>query len=287
MTPTSSQWFDFAIAPSGQTPRSWHVIGLTIRRAQTPVRATTTMSGVRTGRRSPFFAAGRGARPLSLATRAALRRLIEAAPGADFATHLDGLLDRIREAAEAFGGSAQLQAALGQVLEPSRLPIDAETTAVNDLIRFAPEGGVIGAVLRSLTATADLRDGAGFLPLERHGSTISALLAVCEVVAMGGTGIVAVDDLGEDIDGATTRHLAALVRKQARQAWITTRRASAAEAFRAGEVVRLCFNDAGERQALAGSEPSNRDERMFIRHFALAGPARGGSPRVDCSRRPT
>jgi hypothetical protein len=217
----------------------------------------------------PFFTSGRGARPLSLATRAALRRLIEEAPGADFATHLEALLEQIRDAAESFGESAQLQAALGQVVAPGRLPLDVESTDVNDLVRFAPEGGVIGAILRSLSATADLGDGAGFLPLERHGSTVSALLAVCEVVALGGVGIVAIDDLGEDIDAATTRHLAAVVRKQARQAWITTRRAPAAEAFRAGELVRLCFDDAGNRLAFTGSEPENREERMFMRHFAL------------------
>lgn len=217
----------------------------------------------------PFFFGGRGARPLSLAARAIFRRLIDQAQGADFAPHLEQLLDAIRVAAAAFGQSAQVREALGQVVEPARLPLDADTADVSDLLRFAPEGGVIGAILRSLSATADLGDGAGFLPLERHGSTVSALFALCELLALGGTGVVAIDDLGEDLDAATAGYLAAVLRKQARQAWVSTRRAPVAEAFRASEIIRLSFDDSNDRVASTGWEPADKAERMFMRHFAL------------------
>src|SRR5712691_694614 len=114
----------------------------------------------------PFFSGGPGIRPLSLAARAIFRRLIDQAQGADFPDHLEQLLDAIRDAAAAFGQSAQVREALELVVEPARLPLDAEGTDVSDLVRFAPEGGVIGAILRSLSATADLGDCAGFLPVE-------------------------------------------------------------------------------------------------------------------------
>ncbi|MDP9225501.1 MAG: hypothetical protein M3P18_16995, partial [Actinomycetota bacterium] len=211
----------------------------------------------------------RHARPLSLAARALLRRLIDEAPGADFAPHLEQLLDEIRVAAGGFGQSTQVRAALEQVVDPARLPLDSETTDVNDLIRFAPEGGVVGAILRSLSATADLADGAGFLPLERHGSTISALFTVCELLAVGGSGVIAIDDLGEDLDAATVRHLTAALGRQAQQAWVSTRRTPVAEAFRPSELIRLAFNDAGVRVAFAGWEPVDKHKRMFARHFSL------------------
>jgi hypothetical protein len=140
---------------------------------------------------------------------------------------------------------------------------------INDLLRFAPEGGAIGAILRSLAATLDLDEGAGFIPLDRHGSTVTALFIVCELLAVGGAGVIAFDDFGEDMDAATAHHLSAVLRAQAQQVWLTTRRAPVAEAFRPNELIRLAFNDAGSREPFPGWEPADKAERMFARHFAL------------------
>lgn len=217
----------------------------------------------------PFFMAARGSRALSLTARAILRRLIDEAQGADFTSHLEQLLDEIARAAAGFGQSAQVREALELVVAPARQPLGAESRDVNDLLRFAPEGGALGAVLRSLSVTADLADGAGFIALDRHGSSVSALFAVCELLAIGGSGVVAIDDLGEDVDAASARHLAATLGRQARQAWVSTRRAAVAEAFRSRELIRLAFDDGGRRVAFTGWEPVDKTERMFARHFAL------------------
>jgi putative ATP-dependent endonuclease of OLD family len=217
----------------------------------------------------PFFATGTGARPLSLMARAILRRLVDEAQGADFADHLEQLLDEIRAAAAGLGGSVQVRTALERVAEPARLPLDAAEADINDLLRFTPEGGVVGAVLRSLAATLDLGEGVGFIPLDRHGSTVTALFAVCELLAVGGAGVIAFDDLGEDLDAATAHHLTAVLGSQARQVWVTTRRAPVAEAFRPGELIRLGFDDAGTRVPFPGWEPADKAERMFTRQFAL------------------
>lgn len=218
----------------------------------------------------PFFSTAQvGSRPLSLAARTVLRQLIERTPGTDLPEYLDALVGDIRDAAERLGKSAQVRGALESVVSSARLPLGAEGIDVTDLLRFAPEGGVLGAVLRSLAATLDLSDGAGFLPLARHGSTATALFAVCELIAAGGSGVVVIDDLGEGLDGGTARHLAATLRKQARQVWLTTRRASVAQAFRPTELIRLAFDDAGKRAVYAGWEPASKAERMAARHFGL------------------
>jgi putative ATP-dependent endonuclease of OLD family len=218
----------------------------------------------------PFYSSSQvGSRPLSLVARAVLRQIVESTPGDDFPTHLEALVDDIRVAAEKLGESVQVRDSLESILAPARLPLDTPSTGVGDLLRFAPEGGVLGSVLRSLSATLDLSDGGGFLPLPRHGSTLTALFAVCELVAAGGSGVVLIDDLGEGLDSGTARHLAATLRKQARQVWLTTRHASVAQAFRPSELVRLAFDIQGERAVYIGREPADRSERLASRHFAL------------------
>jgi putative ATP-dependent endonuclease of the OLD family len=217
----------------------------------------------------PFFVAGPDIRPLSLTARAILRRLVDEAHGGDFVTHLEELLEDVRAAAEGFGQSQQIRTALESVVAPARPPLDAEIPDVNDLLRFAPEGGVMGSILRSLSPTLDLSDGAGFIPLSRHGSTVTALFALCELIAIGGAGVVTIDDFGENLDSEGAHHLTTLLRQQAGQAWLSTRRAAVAGAFRPAEVIRFGFTDSGARNVFAGWEAADKSERMFARHFAL------------------
>lgn len=216
-----------------------------------------------------FFGGSSQGRTLSLAARTRFRRLVEAMPGDDFTDRLDTLLDDINAAAQRLGSSLQVSAALEAVLADARLPLDAEDASVGDLLRFAPEGGVLGAVLRSLAATLDLSDGAGFLQVGRHGSTVQALVAASELIAAAGDGVVVMDNFGEDLDAGAARHLAATLRKRSAQALLSTRRASVAEAFRPSELIRLALDDEGQRAAFSGWEPANKADRAIARHFAL------------------
>lgn len=233
---------------------------------------TDTFAIVRRGDRAelPFFASSRAsARVLSLSARAMFRTLVDQAPGDDFVEHLQELLADLEAAAEQLGTSDQVRTALDQVISTARTPLDVEASDVSDVLRFSPEGGVLGAILRSLATTLDLSDGVGFLPAQRHGSTIQGLLAVSELIAAGGNGLIVMDDVGEDMDEDTARHVASIARRHASQAWLSTRRAGVIEAFRPNEVIRLACDEQGQRSAFAGWEPQDKTERAFARHFAL------------------
>jgi len=218
----------------------------------------------------PFYWGHAGGRPLSLGTRALLRRIVAESPGGDFAEALERLTAGLDELASGLASAEQMRSALEAALDSARLPLDLGDRKIGDLIRFVPEGGALGSVLRSLVPPLDLPRGGGFLPLYRHGSTASALLAASELVAMAGAGaVVAVDDFGEHLDPGSARHLAATLRSRAAQLWLTTRHAPVAEAFRPSELVRLAFDHERARAIHQGWEPQDKAERMAARHFAL------------------
>lgn len=87
----------------------------------------------------PFFTGHAGARPLSLSARAHLRRLVDAAPGDDFASSLEELSAGLAELAEGLGSAEQMKNALESVLEPVRLSLDLEDEDVEDVFRFIPD----------------------------------------------------------------------------------------------------------------------------------------------------
>lgn len=247
----ASQWVDF---PKFSDPDQQ--IFQRVRRAQREVL--------------PFFTGHAGGRPLSLSARAHLRRLVDAAPGDDFAASLEELAEGLVELAHGLASAEQMKSALESVLDPLRLSLDLTDEDVEDVFRFIPEGGALGGLLRSLTPTLALGDSDRFLPLSRHGSTAAALFAAAELVAAAGSGgVVAIDDFGEGLDADSARHLAATLRRRTAQLWLSTRRPGVAQAFRPGEVVRLAFDDDGERSVHHGADPRTRDERMASRHTGL------------------
>jgi len=217
----------------------------------------------------PFaIAHGRG-RALDLGMRGGFRRLVERADGGDFHDATERLEERIGELAGKFSTTAQMSASLEQMLSPVRIGLGLEGVPAAEIVRFLPEGGSLTGLMRSLGPAVDLRDGVGFLPLHRHGSTLSAMLGVAQALAtVGSGGIVAVDDFGESLDNATTLHLAATLRHSASQVWLSTRRAGAAEAFTPTELVRLT-RIGGRRIAHHGRLPKTRQERLVARQRSL------------------
>lgn len=211
---------------------------------------------------------GRG-RALDLGVRGSFRRLVDLADGGDFQGAMERLGERIEELAGRFSATAQMSASLEQMLSPVRVSLGLEGIPAAEIVRFLPEGGSLTGLMRSLGPAMDLRDGVGFLPLHRHGSTLSGMLGVAQALAtVGGGGIVAVDDFGESLDNATTLHLAAMLRRSASQVWLSTRRAGAAEAFTPAELVRLARVE-GKRVVYHGRPPKTRRERLVSRQRGL------------------
>jgi putative ATP-dependent endonuclease of OLD family len=216
----------------------------------------------------PF--AGRGAgKPLDLGTRGIFRRLVEQTDGDDFATALEDLESQIEDLAGEFSQTTQISTVLEQVLKEARLPLGLGSKVASDVVRFLPEGGSLGGLLRSLAPAIDLADGNDLLPLQRHGSTVAAILTATQsLAAIGSVGIVVVDDFGESLDAASSNHLAAAIRGAVGQVWLSTRRPHVVEAFAPDEIVRLARVSGGARQVFYGKAPATRPERLAARHFS-------------------
>lgn len=216
----------------------------------------------------PFASLEARSRPLDIGTRGEFRRLVEAAGGGDFSKALDGLETDVGDLAAEFSATAQMSSALEAVLKPVRVMLGLGDAAASDVIRFLPEGGSLSGLLRSLAPALDLLEGFGPIPLYRHSSTISATLAAAQALARAGTsGVVAIDDFGDGFDAAAAQHLAATLRGNANQAWVSTRRPETAQAFRPQELVRLSRNPAGNREVHYGRAPKSRPELIAARHW--------------------
>ena len=85
----------------------------------------------------------------------------------------------------------------------------------------------------------------------RDRATAAGLLQAGEMIGAIGRddAVVLVDDFGEDLDSISARHLSSVFRRCAGQAWISTRRSAAVEAFPPQHIVRLYFKDDSRRAA--------------------------------------
>jgi putative ATP-dependent endonuclease of the OLD family len=220
--------------------------------------------------RIPFALVEPATRPLDLGPRSPFRKVIEAADGTDFPAALEDLNQGLKDLAARLSQGEQVSNALARVLESISMLMEVSGAPVGDVIRFLPEGGALGAIIRSLGPAVDLLDGVGPLPLNRHGSTMQALLAISEAMWAAGSrsGIVVADDFGEGLDAASAHHLAATLRKTCGQVWLSTRRSSAAEPFGPEELVRLT-KSGRTRRALHGEVPVSKADRLAARHFHL------------------
>ena len=210
-----------------------------------------------------------GGRILDLSSRSAFRRVIDRTGGNDFATAISQYVQSVAEAAGQFACSAQVSAALEDVVTPLRELLGLSAVEMSQLFQFAPEGGSPSGLLRSLGPSIDLGDGVGSLPAWRRGSTTASLFRIAEALALssGAGSILAVDDLGDGLDAASSAHLAAVIRKTAGQAWVTTRVPAVAEVFDSKEVVRLGRKAGGARFVRQGRQPTTKAENVAAKHW--------------------
>ena len=206
---------------------------------------------------------------LDLGSRGNFRRVINRADGDDFTEAVEQYVREVAQAAEQFSESHQVRLALENVVTPLRelLRIPA-TYDVSHLLQFAPEGGAPSGLLRSLGPTIDFGDDTGGLPAQRRGSTTATLFRVAEALALSSeAGLIAIDDLGDGLDAASSAHLATMIRRYAGQAWVTTRVPAVAEVFEPKEVVRLGRDEHDARFACQGKQPANTGESAISKHW--------------------
>ncbi|MHB1011111.1 MAG: OLD family protein, partial [Propionibacteriaceae bacterium] len=180
--------------------------------------------------------------PLQLRAEGLLRRLVMGNDPAAATAALHALEIDVAHAASTLASNPAIQDVLDAVLDQGGLARrngDSPVSASD--VQFLPDDGSLAGLLRAVQPLLRL-DAAGPLPLASHGSTTSAVLSAAEALFLCGsvTGAIIIgDDLGEGLDSPTTEHLASTLRAASPQVWLTTRRAEAARAFEATEIVRL------------------------------------------------
>jgi putative ATP-dependent endonuclease of the OLD family len=201
-------------------------------------------------RESLPFIALRSDPPLQLRAEGMLRGLIEDTDAASLAIALETLGTDVAAATTSFSGTAVIRAQIAEVLGAGAgLLMELTDPAPEDRFSFITEDGSTAALLRAVQPAAEL-DRAGPLPLSVHGSTVRGILATAEgaVSARAPESVVVVDDFGDDLDAAAAEYLAARLRRDAGQVWLSTRRPEAVRAFRPEEVVRLTRSHGQRRQ---------------------------------------
>ncbi|MEJ2862151.1 TOPRIM nucleotidyl transferase/hydrolase domain-containing protein [Actinomycetospora flava] len=216
----------------------------------------------------PFVSLEPG-QPLALRHGSAFRGLLSA-EGDDLAAALSDLSNAVDSATDGLSSTEVVRAVLEQVFEPVRgsLGIDPDD-AVDKLVRFRAEGGTVAGLLRALQPA--LRLGTvDALPLRRHGSTTSAVLAVAETLVAAGQqdAVVVGDDFGDQLDAGAAEYLARRLRRSCDQLWLSTRRPEAARSFLPSEMIRLSQQQM-QRQAHQLAEPADRHELVAMRQLHL------------------
>lgn len=219
----------------------------------------------------PVFFSRASGPALSLSHESSLRRIVEGGGEGDFRSTLETFVEKVEDLGDDLVESKQLLSALERIIRPISSSLNLDADDLTEGIGFVPAGVALGALLRGLEPTLTLGEEEVSLPLSRHGSTAAAAISAAELLVRGqdSGGVVVVDDFGEGLDSPTARHLASLLRRKAQQAWVTTRRAEVADAFKPRELIRLAFDGDGERTAFQGTEPKTKSERMAARHLSL------------------
>lgn len=216
----------------------------------------------------PVVVVGSRGRPLQLGPRSDFRRVLGGADGGTLGAALDEVIAAVSIAGTALATSGDIKSSVAKVLEPvdALLGVDAGD---DDLVQFLPEGGSLSGLLRTLQPALDL-GGPGHLPLRRHGATAAALLQAGEALASIGSddAVVFVEDFGEDLDSMSIRHLSSVFRRQAGQAWVSTRRSAALEPFQPQDIIRLHLKG-GYRRAARIEALTTKADRVAARHLSL------------------
>jgi len=186
----------------------------------------------------PFLAPSPG-RPLALSPQGQFRGLLELRGPDEIAQALRTMASGVDELSAKLSTAPAVVDSLEAVLGPVRRALDAAAPA-GEVLRFLPEGGSVTGLLRALQPVANLNDGAGFLPLRRHGSTTAGLLSLAESLAAvdHADAVVVLDDFDDSLDTASAERFAALLRSKVGQLWLSTRRPETARSFAPDELVR-------------------------------------------------
>lgn len=222
----------------------------------------------------PFYwQRGLSLRPLDLSTRGEMRELIDSQDGETFDVAIRRFMDGVVSSAAEFSDQERVAAALTQLLAPLRSVrrFDNDELA-SSLVQFLPEGGAPSGLLRSLSAAVTLEDGPSYLPAWRHGTTLLAAMRGGMLYASATSkpgAIVAIDDLGGDLDPMLAGHLVVELRKVAGQVIAASRLSQVVDTFRPQEVVRL-YRREGVRQVALGKRPKTKSERAAARWYAPA-----------------
>jgi putative ATP-dependent endonuclease of the OLD family len=217
----------------------------------------------------PFIALHR-APALQLRAEGLLRALVEDAdaPGLNMALETLGI--EVAKATEAFSSVAAIRAQIAEVLSAGAgLLLELSEDHPENRFSFVTEDGSVAALLRAVQPAVHL-DDAGVLPLSAHGSTATGVLTVAEgaVSARAPESVVVVDDFADDLDAAAAEYLAAKLRRDVGQLWLSTRRPEAVRAFPTEEVVRLTRSH-GSRAHHRLTATTDRKERGVRRQLQL------------------
>lgn len=206
--------------------------------------------------------------PLQLRPDGVFRRLVADADEADLLAALATLGTDMKDATGQLVGSSGIRKTLEEVLDAgaARLLQMTAGTPVDD-VGFATDDGSVSAILRAMQPTLKL-DDAGALPLAAHGSTTTGVLAAAEAVvsATAPGAIVLGDDFGDDLDAGSAEYLAARLRRNSGQVWLSTRRPEVVRAFRVEEMIRLTRSH-GHRRAHQLATTTDRKARATRRHL--------------------
>jgi hypothetical protein len=162
-------------------------------------------------------------------------------------------------------------AALEVTIDVLRPYLETEAP-VDEIVRFLPDEGSLSGLLRALNPALDLGDDVGFLPLSRHGSTTQSQIAMAEAIATAShaQAIVTVDDFADSLDTSSAQRLAGLLRREAGQVWLSTRRPEIARSFETSELIRLTRGRPGDtpsRRVHYGRVPTTRAQRVASREL--------------------
>lgn len=206
----------------------------------------------------------RGDRPLQLRPDGRFRSILDGRDPVAAADALTRFRDSVAEATSQLSLDPAVSEAVTAVLDTGgvRFRLGAEFSA--DAVSFQSEDGSLPALLRGVQPALDL-DGGGFLPLTSHGSTSTAVLAAAEAMyrAVVPGAVVLADDFDDRFDAATSEHLANVLRREAGQLWLTTRRPDAARAFPPQELVRLSVRDGDRTQHVVPAATDRRSAAVL------------------------
>ena len=166
-------------------------------------------------------------RPLQLRAEGVLRRLVSDRAADAASAAFRGLERAVAEATDALSADPAIATTVDAVLRAGHLAghlADKPPSATE--VRFRSEDGSLSALLRSVQPALEL-DEAGLLSLPSHGSTATSVLAAAEALLLAASvdgAIIVADDFGDGLDAAAAEHLAAILRAQASQVWLSTRR---------------------------------------------------------------